>query len=475
MAIAALDEAFRLAQDDNIETGTTAASYQFALRQYSSGLQLLRKTSTRLNLSEILMSRVIVSFIEKWLNSHCNAELSTVASVHMVSSANQQPSKSTSSSESDDVCTKLKFLLMRERGEFSRAHHLEPQANGAASLSRLPGVETFHAMDDAFQRLQSISDFVWNHFGSISITSHLESEQDLLSSIRSSLEHWFAAFRVFTWEVVNQKNMLILWDALLLEARFKVYLITVKTWRVTDEMIFDTCRDDFEDVVEICTKFLELERSSNPHPGRLASKAFYPDPGIVMILHTVGLFCRDPSIRRRAIRLLYCCQRVEGIYSGEALGMITEQVMNVEEAGIEHAYTQHDISAADRVRLLSTDFVISRSKVPHPADVPSDDQNIDISAHIQISLDRPSGTLDTKNTSQIPLRTYSSHSQLPIRRLHWWPAESGFKILERELSPKFRQSNGPHLGQTSFYDQYDFSFLSRWNLTFLRTGSRGHE
>ena len=94
-----------------------------------------------------------------------------------------------------------------------------------------------------------------------------------------------------------------------------------------DEFRYDDHLQDFRQVVTLCEQFLDADicwqhtlTTRRAHDGVLC-----------IALYLVGCKCRNPELRRRAIRLLYRSRRLEGLWSTTTNGYIAEQVMMLEE------------------------------------------------------------------------------------------------------------------------------------------------
>ena len=83
---------------------------------------------------------------------------------------------------------------------------------------------------------------------------------------------------------------------------------------------------------------------THPHPSTAATSTpslttrhykptFTLTLGIITPLYITCSRCRDPSIRRRALRMLLTCNRKEGIWDSIISGRVAERVISIEESG----------------------------------------------------------------------------------------------------------------------------------------------
>jgi hypothetical protein len=100
---------------------------------------------------------------------------------------------------------------------------------------------------------------------------------------------------------------------------------------IEDEMKFDDYQHVFAEIVnlgEYTLNVLDVPKSSTPK--------FQFDAHLVIPLHMVGHKCRDRAIRKRAISLLLCHARREGVWDSTLAGRVAEWAMEVEEEHLEN-------------------------------------------------------------------------------------------------------------------------------------------
>ncbi|KAE9379928.1 hypothetical protein N431DRAFT_448759 [Stipitochalara longipes BDJ] len=128
--------------------------------------------------------------------------------------------------------------------------------------------------------------------------------------------------------------------------------IMSKIWTRTaiypDESAWDTQLLSFKEILTLCTEVITnsgerrrrgpyslvgLPRASPKRP--VWRDAFTFEMGIIPSLYFVAIKCRDPAIRREAIRLLGLARpRKEGLWNARNLTSIAERVIETEEDGI---------------------------------------------------------------------------------------------------------------------------------------------
>jgi hypothetical protein len=70
-----------------------------------------------------------------------------------------------------------------------------------------------------------------------------------------------------------------------------------------------------------------------PKPPTVLKPTFSLSLGLITPLYITASRCRDPTIRRRALHLLYTCNRKEGIWDSRLAARVAQRIVEVEEAG----------------------------------------------------------------------------------------------------------------------------------------------
>jgi hypothetical protein len=92
------------------------------------------------------------------------------------------------------------------------------------------------------------------------------------------------------------------------------------------ETIFDDYMDQFADIIERATLYLQhsAQQQPPPHSGG-------PGPGIIPPLYFCATKCRDPTLRRAALRLMQLAPRQEDLWAFLAPERVVAKVISVEE------------------------------------------------------------------------------------------------------------------------------------------------
>lgn len=107
----------------------------------------------------------------------------------------------------------------------------------------------------------------------------------------------------------------------------------------------------FEQMVALGETIIALSSSSSISPSTysLSSKTFSLDLGIIAAMFNVAARCRDPYIRRRAVRVLRSSTVQEGVWNSVVVATIAEKWIEIEEEGLGVVASCADIPAVARL------------------------------------------------------------------------------------------------------------------------------
>ncbi|CAM1504972.1 Fc.00g106090.m01.CDS01 [Cosmosporella sp. VM-42] len=128
--------------------------------------------------------------------------------------------------------------------------------------------------------------------------------------------------------------------------------IIMKLWHVAarilftaslseDETNFDSFLPEFRHIVT-CVEALVFSAAS-------LTSNFSVDIGVVPLLYYVGLKCRHPDVRRRAIGILEVSPRREAVWDSIGAALVTRELVRVEEEGLGVVCVESDIPGSARV------------------------------------------------------------------------------------------------------------------------------
>ena len=143
----------------------------------------------------------------------------------------------------------------------------------------------------------------------------------------AEIARWFGAFSLFYDGIKKEDDAKIWAAASLLKIHAKAMEVMLLSALFGNECSLDRFLPSYKEIVSTAKEIsmYSLYQSSN-------YVSF--DLGIVNPLRLVGKWCREPTLRREAIRILRESKPREGLYDGLVMAKVQEWVMTIEEEGI---------------------------------------------------------------------------------------------------------------------------------------------
>ncbi|TGO68808.1 hypothetical protein BELL_0806g00010 [Botrytis elliptica] len=148
----------------------------------------------------------------------------------------------------------------------------------------------------------------------------------------TGLDEFEQAFQPILSLSISPKGKVLNQAAIVLITHLKATAITLSAVTSTSEMVYDSFLNEFRYIVRAAEK---LVTTCEANPSAINSSRFSLDIGIVPPLHVVATKCREPSIRRKAIDLLFRSPRQEGMWDGVLSARIGRWIMSCEEDGLD--------------------------------------------------------------------------------------------------------------------------------------------
>jgi hypothetical protein len=149
---------------------------------------------------------------------------------------------------------------------------------------------------------------------------------------QTEFDLWNTSFQLFVEHHDENDELRKSPFARTLYLHFKIsHLAAICTIATPNETVFDVFTTEFWDIVVLSEELYET----------LASKSkmnFTFDSGVIVPLYIVGMKCRVPAIRRRAIDLLLSHPRREGLWDSVLVGRVSAWTAGIEEESLEDGY-----------------------------------------------------------------------------------------------------------------------------------------
>ena len=173
---------------------------------------------------------------------------------------------------------------------------------------------------------------------------------ELRNELLDSIEFWQYSMKRLEVSLMDESTR---HRALLLKIYMEYCKISVSSSRIgsteTSELRYDTHILHFGRLLASCREFMERGDLEAYEQGGLRYPSFTIHIGIIHILWYISIKCRDPHIRRDAVRLLNHCHHGEGdTFDGVMISGYADMVIKLEE-GSESAASAEDVSVERRL------------------------------------------------------------------------------------------------------------------------------
>ncbi len=172
-------------------------------------------------------------------------------------------------------------------------------------------------------------------------------------------DQWGAAFRTFTENIVPDAELEQL-EALVLGVHYRTHRTTCECQSMPEtETVWDDHVEVLRESIQICAEV--SQRNEVYHASAKGfSTSFCRDPGILPPCWQIAVNCRDPIIRRRALKLMHDHHRRCGDSDDCSAAAIAQTVIDLEETGLMVTSCK-DVPESHRVRLLEGDLTMPGS------------------------------------------------------------------------------------------------------------------
>ena len=174
-----------------------------------------------------------------------------------------------------------------------------------------------------------------------------------------TFQRWLVAFRAFMQSHGRSLDSRGLQAARSLELSYciaTIFLDFSTVQKVHDETIWDSFTKRFEQIVDLATSIVESLSCDKSTEKRGAD--FSLDMHTVGPLYAVAHRCRHPTIRRKAVSLLYAAPRQEGVWDSVLTARVAERLIGIEESGLGNVTRCEDVPDWARVSDVDVKFVL---------------------------------------------------------------------------------------------------------------------
>ena len=348
VALGSLDESFSLRTKAPGQEHHATSLYAFSLQQYNTGINNILKNGQLQAMPALILASCIAGVLyEMWLGSHENARRHALAASRIQSQLWSSGSTNAINEEANILNGYLKPIIARNNHVFSvypdALHWRHPPPNKVRASST--GCHGSFAV--AKQKFEAMSPELIEQ-AEAATKSHKGLERAVnIQKLVNRLDQWHDSF--VTLPPLQCPNAIR--EANLLKVKYHGHRIAIGCAPYEDQCIYDRYVGDFKAIVDLCDEFLQsIGQSAKGQVIRTH------DNSTALALNVVGCFCRDPEVRRKAIRLLYRYLRLEGVWLSAMMGFFAEMILMVEEKGLPNVTTSADIPAERRARFKNVRY-----------------------------------------------------------------------------------------------------------------------
>ncbi|KAL7905196.1 hypothetical protein GGI35DRAFT_141732 [Trichoderma velutinum] len=215
----------------------------------------------------------------------------------------------------------------------------------------VPDTKKSSAPEFAFQQLSEAREAI--HGIALDWMRDRPASQEALGALVNRFGEWCRAFGTFQKDhsqlLASAANRRALTLLELQKRYLATHLSTIDSSGTDDETVWDEYSNQFNEMLNFAEASMQIhdsEATSDKHP------RFHMDTGVIPILFAIVTRCRDPFIRRRAIKLMTWNQMQEGLWNSSLVAKAAQRLMSLEE-GTVIVGSSNDIPATARVQGIS--------------------------------------------------------------------------------------------------------------------------
>jgi hypothetical protein len=223
-----------------------------------------------------------------------------------------------------------------------------------------------HAFKDLFWARDSLDEVMQWMFHVLDTDRHGTPDSSVVVQIRDLLNDWHLRFKAYTTSLPDH-DRLERRTASGLDIHYRILSIILDVTSAKTELIYDSYLAEFRALLKQCEeiiKYREIAPTDNWAEYNDRMSLFEFDFGMIAPLFVMACHCRDPALRRKAIRLMRYLHRTEGSWDTCSAGKIAETIMEIEERGLTVIESCESVTENSRIRAINADM-----DPAHPAEV----------------------------------------------------------------------------------------------------------
>ena len=374
IAIGALDLSFKTGRSSSISRALGSISkedeaiahYRFSLREMNKAIKQMRQTvQKKQDLRTTLLASILIIAFEIYHGNHESALDQIRSSVQLLedwtaphhcsldsAGAGISPSPHTVEDDLVHAFYRLEIEGMVYIDQLPVSCHLTRKNDRAAAVQTMPS--EFERISEAqvfgkilMRRTIHFLVVAWtydrgaqqpdNNMYVLDKIRCNASPQSLaeLDGYRKEMARWYAAFTPLLDRATSSRQTKDRYSAICLQVHYLCTCVAMDCVFRENEMFFDTLKSTFTSILSLTKILLDQQDDS----------FFVFDSQVILPLEIVGKKCRDPAIRREAIRLMYGVKRREGFMDSLVLAKVCSWIVSVEEEGMVGNYVPEEARA----------------------------------------------------------------------------------------------------------------------------------
>jgi hypothetical protein len=254
----------------------------------------------------------------------------------------------------DPIFARLEAQTSVYRSAYNTNHPFYSES--PARLQNIPSVP--NVFKNLFLARDSLDEVAQWMFYILDMGIYVAPDSSAVLQIRTLLDDWHLAFTTYTASLGDHDH-LELRTASALEIHYRILSIMLEVSSAKTESIYDNYLSDFRALVQQCEDIIKYRESAPArdwaeYGDRMSLFEF--DFGMIPPLFLIACHCRDPALRRKAIRLMRYLHRTEGAIDTCSAGKIAESIMEIEERGLTVIQSCHSITENSRIRATNADI-----------------------------------------------------------------------------------------------------------------------
>ncbi len=331
-----------------------------SLQQYNAAIKLLKQESHKLTDEVILISCILLVCFETLQNDYKSA-------VSLLRTGLKVLKRWQDSGGANEELVQAFSRLKLQASTFlqSAAHKLTPRnfrlsAKGRTVIPQIQIPSTFTNLRQANKCLDTMIATGYSIMDPITCIPDYPLTSKLLGRLQASCtEKYRAALNDLLCRRQHNASRFRK-VALYLRIQYFISLIMTPSLILDGEMRFDNYTKEFGCIISLATAFLGIDDEEDSPGFRM---------GIIPSLFLCAVRCRDPVLRRKAVKLLSNRQWQERSWNSLTAGRVADEIIAVEEQGLVDIQSYTNVPSSSRIMLLKVEGMDAIASTENPGDL----------------------------------------------------------------------------------------------------------